>query len=395
MIMRHVISILIVLIATGCVDRIVIPLGKTTSRIVIDGYISTQPGPYTVKVTESLDIESPYELTRPITLKYLVMMDDLGNTDSLIDHRLGNYATHEDGIRGTAGRAYKLKFETADGRVYESLFDTLREVTGTVDSVRHVFKQRASVDGSLSHGFDISFDVTDIESSTNLHMWRMVSTYQVETNPKYHRDQVHCPLAPVNEVLPPDQVCPFPINCGCLAPLECSGWRTNPLNLKFEMFKPCECCDCWVSIFNDVPIMPDQRLYGSQLANVFADYIPLTHYNFMFKMHVQIDQYNLSQNAYLFYRAIVNQQSARGSLFQPITGKIPGNIVQISGDPIPAEGIFFATSITSKAIFIDRREIPDFNFIPTIEPYPFANKRILNSCLDFPYSTNVKPAYWK
>jgi hypothetical protein len=394
MIIRPMISLMVMLIAASCVDRIIIPLGKTTSRVVIDGSISTRPGPYTVTVTESLDIQSAYEIARPITLKYLVMMDDLGNTDSLVDKRVGNFSTHEGGIQGTVGRAYKLKFETVDGRVYESLFDTLRESTGTVDSVHHNFKQRTNLDGTLTHGYDISFDVTDQESSNSLHMWRMVSTYQTETIPKYHRVQCASSSEPAGAVLPPEQVCPFPINCGCLIPLECSGWKINR-DGEMVQFKPCECCTCWVTIYNDVPIMPDQRLYGTQLANIFADYIPLTYYNFMFKMHVQIDQYNLSQSAYLFYKAIVNQQSARGSLFQPITGKIPGNIVQISGEPIPAEGIFFATSITSKSIFISRFEIPDFNFIPKIEPYPFANKRILNSCLDFPYSTTIKPAFWE
>jgi hypothetical protein len=396
MITRPLISLCIVLIATGCIDRIDLPPGIATSRVVIDGFISAEPGPYSIRVSESLNIQSAYEVARPITLKYLVLSDNLGNTDSLIEHKTGSFFTHDDGIRGTPGRAYKINFETADGRVYESIFDTLYLSSGSVDSVHHTFVQRTGVDSDPTYGFDIHFDATDIELKGSLHMWRMVSTYQVETLPKFHRIQCdnHGPDAPVLvEQLPIEQQCPFPINCGCLLPEPCSGWTLE--ENKFVYNKPCVCCTCWVTIYNKVPIIPDQKLFDTRLSHVFADYIPLTYYNFMFKMHVQIDQFTLSHSAYLFYKAIVNQQSARGSLFQPITGKLPGNIVQVSGKPIPAEGIFFATSITSKSTFINRSDIPSFNYIPTIAPYPFANKVIINSCLEFPNSTTTKPLYWR
>jgi hypothetical protein len=394
MIIRPMISLCLVLIAAGCVDRIIIPLGKATSRVVIDGFISTEPGPYSIRVSESLDIQSTYEVARPITLKYLVLMDDLDNVDSLFEHKTGSFFTPDDGLRGTPGRAYKIKFETVDGREYESVYDTLYGSTGSVDGVHHTYVQRNRLeDGSPSYGFDINFDASDNESKRNLHMWRMVSTYQVETIPKYHRAQCGGPLDEyLLDPLPVDQQCPFPVNCGCIAPLPCSGWELNKYRYVYD--GPCTCCDCWVQIYNNVPIMPDQKLYDTRLTNVFADHIPLTYYNFMFAMHVQIDQYTLSHKIYLFYKAIVNQQSARGSLFQPITGKLPGNIVQISGNPIPAEGIFYATAITSNSIFIDRSEIANKSDIPRIAPYPFANKTILNSCLDFPYSTNIKPSYW-
>jgi hypothetical protein len=383
-----------VLIVANCVDRIDLSFGSTASRVVIDGFISTEPGPYSIKVSESIDIESTYEVVRPITLKSIVVLDNIGNIDSLTQRNVGDYYTHEDGIRGTPGRAYKVRFETLDGRIYESIYDTLIESSGAVESVQQTFVTKNSLEGNPTHGFEITFDAIDNEQSGSFHMWRSVATYQVETNPRYHRKQCNSGDIPFfSDNLPADQQCgPF-VDCGCVAPLPCSGWALDPLG-KYQSLKPCECCTCWVSIYNDAPIVPDQNLYGKKLTNVFADYIPLTYYNFMFKMHVQVDQLTVSRNAYLFYRAIASQQAARGSLFQPVTGKLPVQFEQVSGHPVPTEGIFFAASITSNSIFITRSDIPDLNLIPTIETYPFANKKILGSCLDFTNSTISKPPYW-
>lgn len=382
-IFRITISFLLILALASCVDRIIFPLNDDRKHFVIDGFITTGPPPYRVAVSESLNPDDPFYVYKPRTLKYMLLEDNLGNVDTLKenDREEGIFYSPSNGMRGTVGRAYRLQFETVDGRVYESTYDTMRSASGSVDSVYREFVPRTDLEGKPYHGFAISFDTSDPETN-NLHVWQMTTTYQVETDPKHHRMQ--CGGGPD---------CPPNFNCGCLDPLPCSGYTMPEEYGKLVYVAPCECCTCWVTVTNNSPIIQDVRISGSK-AHVYADFIALTPYNFMFASHVKIDQYTVSPMSYYYYKAVADQLNARSSLFQPITGKLNGNIVQISGPEEQIEGLFFATSITSRSIYIKRNEIPDEGLIPQVEKIVFANKKILNSCLEFPNSTNIRPSFW-
>jgi hypothetical protein len=98
----------------------------------------------------------------------------------------------------------------------------------------------------------------------------------------------------------------------------------------------------------------------------------------------------LSRSAFDFWKAVKDQKTAINSLFQPVTGKIKTNFVQVSGPPAGIDGLFFAAGIASKGIFIDRDDVRQG--VPIPDPgVPFAE-----SCLKlFPYSTTEKPEFWE
>lgn len=373
--LRTTFSFFLVLMAVGCIDRIAFPVDTGIHRVVVSGFISTDPGPYTVKISQSLDIQNPFEIAKPISVRQLLLMDDIGNVDTLFSpvKELGTYYTPEDGMRGVPGRAYKIRFETRDGSIYESAYDTLPPSTGRIDSVYTSFERRVGIGGEEIYGFDVMFDASGIKED-ELHMWNFTGTYQIETEPARNRN----PCLGGGPDCPPDHG-----NCGCLAPLECSGYYDGSV---------CTCCRCWVTFSNSTPVLPYLELTG--LDHLSAVFVALTPYNFMYKMHANVEQYAISRQTHEFFSSIRNQQQAKESLFQPVTGKIIGNIKQLSGSPLEAEGIFYATSVTSKAIYIKRKDIPDDELIPKVDPRWYPYKKIWASCLDFPRSTNVKPAFW-
>jgi hypothetical protein len=78
-------------------------------------------------------------------------------------------------------------------------------------------------------------------------------------------------------------------------------------------------------------------------------------------------------------------------LFQPVSGKIKSNFVQISGKSKPIEGLFYAAGISSKKITLTKDDVPERTFI-----FPDTPQIIGKNCLHlFPNSTNIKPAFWK
>ena len=65
---HSIISGLLILWSSSCVDRLILDTGVKTYPVVIDGFISDQPGPYLIKVTSSYDIQSKTQIRVPLAV---------------------------------------------------------------------------------------------------------------------------------------------------------------------------------------------------------------------------------------------------------------------------------------------------------------------------------------
>lgn len=112
----------------------------------------------------------------------------------------------------------------------------------------------------------------------------------------------------------------------------------------------------------------------------------------MHKIHVEVSQRSLTEHSFRFWKAIKDQRNAVNSLFQPVSGRIPLNFIQLVGGEAPIQGIFYATAISSKSIYITRNDVPNLSMIPSLESPGIG----WISCLElFPNATNVKPEFWE
>lgn len=369
--MRSLLSIILIFSSASCVDRINIDVGNSPYYpVVIDGHISDLPGPYTIKVSKAFDIESKLFLKTDVNVKSMVLSDNQGTSEPLTRINQGVYQTNPNGIRGTIGRVYQIKIELLDGRVYESKPDTLLH-SGSVDSIQYRYKEEKNNDGGTNYGFDVHFNSSS-GARKNFHfLYQFIGTYKVDTNPELY-----------------DTLC---VEARCPKPLPCSGYVLNRSTGSLEKRAPCECCTCWVNFFNEGLIISDnQLLQNGSLRTIKAGYVPIDQWTFKYRMHVEVRQKSLSQQSFAFWKSVNEQMKAGNSLFLPITGKIPSNFTQISGPPGSIEGIFFATSISSKSVFINREDVPNQATIP-VQEFP-----LKNSCLRlFPNATTSKPFFWK
>ncbi len=121
-----------------------------------------------------------------------------------------------------------------------------------------------------------------------------------------------------------------------------------------------------------------------------AMHIPLEAWTFQHRVYAKVTQFTLSRHAFDFWKAVQDQKTAINSLFQPVTGKIKTNFVQVSGPPVGVEGLFFAAGVVSKAMFIDRDDVR------STVPIPEPGVAFADSCLKlFPYATTQKPEFWE
>jgi hypothetical protein len=362
-------GLFLVVMSAACVDPLTFDVGDVKDySLVVEGFITDEAGPYEVRVSSSYDVDSTIVKKTPIPVKKLTISDNLGNSEDLTKNEIGVYRTSEGGIQGTIGRAYKLRIELPDGRVYETVPDTMK-ATGVIDQIDPEIVSFTDEKGVEQHAFDIYFDSHSPSTSDFRFMWKVTMSYQFKTQPW-------------------DYTIPCPGGRGtCQAPLDCSGYVLEGGLLVYV--KPCTCCDCWISVDPAIPLVSDFGLMKhGEFKNQKAGRLPITWLAMSFGTHVEIQQLSLSEQAYNFWKMASIQKSAINSLFQPVNGKLVGNWVQTSGDPAPVFGLFYASAINKMSTHLGFEDIPDKSIVPPAVLYPF-------ECTGVSNATDVQPKNWQ
>lgn len=363
--MRTIISSILFFTLIACVDRIIIDEdGEFRSQIVIDGFISDDPGPYTIRLFRSSSIEDNLNSAAPFSARTVTISDNLGNSEDLIETQNGSgiYLTRPTGIRGIIGRSYTLRIEYRDGKVYESAPELIRPA-GTIDSIYYEFESFTPLTGPTEYGYRIYMDAEGEEDS-KYYRWRFNGTYRVETNPEQRT---------------------VPFGQGRIpAPPPCSGYVFNG---ELVMVDDCNCCTCWVRQPENLPNVSDnQYIIGGKFKKVEVGYVPVNAFTFFDRYQIEVEQLSLSQAAFDFWRSVRSQKEGATSLFQPSFGEVKTNIFPINGGP-PVLGLFYASGKAKRSIFIKRDDVP----VPVPEP----SATIQEQCdIVFQNASTTKPAGW-
>ncbi len=354
-------------ILSACVDPIYFSVPPAQLQIVVEGLISDSPGPYTVKVSRGLSLDADPSFRLPLQQAKIKLYDDGGNMEDFTEASPGEYVTGGV-IQGQIGHAYHIVLETLDGKIFESEPDKINPV-GEVENIRFEFEARTiqKFFGDINvNVFKIYIDAHS-DGDENYVRWRFKGTYKVVTNPELH------------EI--------FLQSSSYKDPLPCSGYMVAPAlgGGKLEKVSECTCCTCWVNQFELVPQLSDgQFVSDNQFRNVKVGEVPINNVTFFEKYLVEVEQMSLSKKSFEFFRLIRKQKEGASSLFQPPSGEIKGNIRAVNSTE-PVVGLFWATSIKSKSIFISRTDVP-YLLTPT--------DLVTQACTDYPYSSTEKPVIW-
>jgi hypothetical protein len=104
----------VLLVLSSCQKVINIDLNSASPQIVIEGNVTDQAGPYTVKMTKTVNF-SETNVFPPVTGALVKISDNAGNSESLAETSPGIYTTST--LQGTPGREYSLSV-TANGKNY-------------------------------------------------------------------------------------------------------------------------------------------------------------------------------------------------------------------------------------------------------------------------------------
>jgi hypothetical protein len=108
----------IVSFLSGCQQVVSIDLNTSNPRVVIEGNIKDQPGPYSVLLSMTGSYFDTTLATPPISHAQVVITDDHGNRDTLKEVISGTYQSST--LIGISGRTYTLSVK-ADGKEYMAI----------------------------------------------------------------------------------------------------------------------------------------------------------------------------------------------------------------------------------------------------------------------------------
>ena len=361
--------LVIFLLLNACVDRVDFKVPAARLQTVVEGMISDEPGPYTVRVSRGMDLDADSAFHAPIENAKIKLYDDEGNTEDFIETTPGVYMTGGV-LRGQVGHAYHIVLETPDGNVFESEPDRINSA-GEVERIWYEYEARTT---ALNYGdvpadvFNIYIDANASTESENYVRWRFIGTYKVVTQPELHATWLQ------GEHTFKD-------------PLPCSGYIVAPALGGGDLQKvaECTCCACWINEYESVPHLSDVQLVtNNQFRNIKLAEVPINNFTFFDKYRVSVEQMSLSRTAYEFFMLVRAQKEGASSLFQPPSGEIEGNI-HPRNSSARVVGLFWATSVKRKSVFIPKSDVPYW-----IPPLNFPN-----SCTSLPNSSNIKPENWE
>jgi len=380
-----------VLVISFLINSCVNPLdiGEQNARegtLVIQGSISDQPGPYTVRLYRTTSADNVLEAVQPVSAKAVSIHDDTGQSESLNLSADGFYTTSAGGIQGVVGRKYQVRVELQNGNIFESEPEELYP-GGVIDSLYYQWESLSLADGGFINGFRVFIDARSLNPDQFVR-WKFSGTYMAESFPHLNKYEPNCskPEPPPHT---PD-------------PLPCSGYITTGVRTRFGLslgdliqVGDCTCCVCYVNDAEDKPhlnndvIGSDGTYKKIEVGFVRFDEWTFGHGKYMLK----VEQMSLSQDAFQFWKIIKDQKEGANSLFQPAFGRSTTNLRSVNSEK-EVLGYFFATSINKKVRFLtpDDSPIP----VPDYAINPEDNCALWRSCTDiFPYSSLTPPPDWE
>ena len=305
--------ILLVFMISSCVEPISINPEQASGVMVVDGAITTEPGPYTVRISKSFSIGK--FSNEKVTGARVVISDNKGNEAILSEVDSGVYKTLKNEIQGTVDNKYTLTITTAEGKVYHSLPEMLT-ATPAIDSIHYKLKEEINYIGNYAENirtyFQMYVDVKDPAGVENYYRWESTRIMEFESD---------LPTYPPEIDPPPD-----PPECCYLCYLY--NYEQNNIALASDLFADGQ----------EMKNIPVTRV-GNGFENIFS---------------FRVRQYSLSARAYDFLNRLRDQQENVGGVFDTPPGSIRGNVFNVNDQSEQVLGYFMASAVARKTIVVPR-----------------------------------------
>lgn len=337
---RNFIFLIILLAFMSCVEEYWPEFeAKDENSLVVEGFISNEPGPYIIKLSRTRSIDSIPPGTssefdfNPVTNAVVNVIDDQGNTESFEEEEPGIYKTVNENFQGVIGKSYKLSISTGES-TYESDFEKIMP-TIEIESI----ESRSIVNKEGVPGYQFFVSTEMATTSENYYLWKVEETYEYRTPYKYSYwfDGTFADRS-----------------FNLFGQLEDKGTigSTPPYNLLPKQY-PEELEACWIK-----KIIPENYINSTvfsstpKLENIPLNFVPFGNERLRVKYSLLVKQHRVSKEAYNFLKIINEQNSiSEFDLYTKQPYQIRGNMRNIDNPDEPVLGYFVVSSVSEKRVF--------------------------------------------
>lgn len=147
-----------------CVEPFDLEVPGGSTFLVVDGSITDEPGPYSIKLSQSSDLA--LNDFAPVSNAEVSIQEEDGMVEILTETTEGEYQTATNGIRAEPGKRYRLEVKRGNGAVYQSAWEMLKP-SPPIDSVYWRFESKETQAGTLE-GVQLFVDTHDPSNTTIL-----------------------------------------------------------------------------------------------------------------------------------------------------------------------------------------------------------------------------------
>lgn len=311
--------ILLVFLCIACEERFKPDIGSDyQNQLVVEGAISNLPGPYSVKLSISSEVENPQFI--PLSGFTVFFVDDYGNSVYLPETSPGMYITEDSSFTGVAGRKYKIELTSPDGKSYASDFELLRQPT-EIRSVSHKLEYQPDEDLPYNiAGYRFYVSSEPAAADTNYFMWQLISTY------KYAADM--------------------------------GIYWSYEGSLRFiqdhDTLQVCYKTDTLPDIF----LLNTENIQPPVITDFPLNYVTTQTRHLMYRYSLLVKQSSISKQAYNFWKIVKDQNTKLGELFSKQPFQVKGNIYNVDDPEVIVLGQFMVAGISEKRIFVDKPNPP-------------------------------------
>jgi hypothetical protein len=291
-----------IVLLPGCVTEFIPETDEEQQLLVVEGLITDQPEPYTIRLSKSLPLgERGSEI--PLSNCNVTISDDRGNVFNTWETAAGNYVTNASLFRGVVGRKYSLHISMngQDGRRlnYESFPVEMKPVP-PIDSLYYE-KELIKDNGNYQpdEGARVYLDTHSPDNSCKFFRWEFDETWQI--------------------------IVPF----------------TVPNSV------------CWInqnsSIIN---VKSTSAIAESKVSRFPLTFISNETDRLKYKYSMNVKQYSLTEDEFIYWDKLRNISEQVGGLYDITPSSIPSNITCIENPGEKVLGYFSVSATISKRVFI-------------------------------------------
>jgi hypothetical protein len=287
----------------ACIDELDLPLRIVKPKLVVDGLITNEKRPYSVKLSYTGRYRSSNFLPSSLAINgaRVSIKDDRGRTLAFEQdlRELGTYRSTDTNYVGQIGYSYSLEVELPNGEKYKTAMQRLQSVPPILGMSYQYLKQS---NANLADGYQVYVDTRDPAGEQNFYRWTALGY---------------------------------------------SRWEST--GAPCDAFSPSICYDfCWVpTYYPQVILYNDVAVNGNTITKVPVFFSPIR----ALGAHlIEVSQFSLSKEAYGFWNLYEEQRKRVGSIFDPQAAPIEGNLININ-DPSDLGLGYFTVSAVSKRKF--------------------------------------------